>query len=81
MAQKCWIEQLLTIELLIFLLVAVWPFLGLTVLHMVGRVGASKGKGILPPPGNFSETLTRMYLWPMVWWRVQRTRKQKDDSN
>ncbi len=68
------------IELMIFLLVAVWPFLGLVVLHLVGRIGANKGRGILPPPENVPETLLRMYLWPMVWWRAQRTRMRKDDS-
>lgn len=69
-----------TIELVIFLLVAVWPFLGLAVHYLVGRIGVNKGKGILTPPENFSETLLRMYLWPMVWWRVQRTRKRKEDN-
>lgn len=65
------------IELMIFLLVALWPVLGLIVLHLVGRIGANKGKGVLPPPVNFSEILSRMYLWPIVWWRVQRTRDHK----
>ena len=64
-------------ERLIIVLVIVWPILGLTVLYVVGRIGANKGRGVLPPPENFAETLARMYLWPLVWWRVRRTRDQK----
>jgi hypothetical protein len=55
----------------LFLIIAVWPVVGLAILTAIGRVGprARRG-GVLPPATSGAEVLARMYLWPLVLLRI-----------
>ena len=57
----------------IFLIIAVWPVVGLVVLSLVNGLLSRRGKPQLPAAVNPGEILARMYLWPIVCWRLWRT--------
>lgn len=60
----------------IFLVIALWPAVGLIILAAVGRVGPlSRKGGVLPPATSGAEVLARMYLWPLVLLRICRARR------
>jgi hypothetical protein len=50
------------------ILLAVWPVLGVVVLHLYSR---RAGGRTLPPASSGSDVLARMYLWPVVCWRLR----------
>jgi len=56
----------------IFLIIAIWPFVGLAILSLINRQLSRDGKPQLPTAVNPGEILARMYLWPIVCWRVWR---------
>jgi hypothetical protein len=65
------------VRIAIFLVIALWPVVGLIVLTAVGRVGPlSRRGGVLPPAASGAEVLARMYLWPLVLLRIYRTRRR-----
>jgi len=55
----------------IFMMVAVWPVAGLVILASVAGDSASQRQGALPPAQGIGDVLTRMYLWPVVLWRIR----------
>jgi len=57
----------------IFLVFAVWPVIGLLFLSYVNVRRRVRGKPGLPPATRPGEILARMYLWPIVYWRIRRT--------
>jgi hypothetical protein len=59
------------LELTILLVVAVWPVIGQLALALMARVTQARGKGGLQPAEGVAEVLARMYLWPIVLWRVR----------
>lgn len=64
----------------IFLIIAVWPFVGLVVLSLINRRLTRDGKPHLPSAINPGEILARMYLWPIVCWRVWRALSLRGQS-
>lgn len=56
----------------IFLLIAIWPLLGLAILALINRQLAGAGRPLLPPAVHPGEILARMYLWPLVCMRLWR---------
>lgn len=69
-------------ELALLILIAVWPIVGLAILGVVGGRPAA-GEGALPPAHGVTEVLARMYLWPIVLWRIRiaRTRRGPGENN
>jgi len=57
-------------SLWIFLIIAIWPVVGLIILALVNRQLGKGGKPQLPSAVNPGEILARMYLWPIVCWRL-----------
>ena len=55
----------------IFFVIAVWPLLGLLVLALFNRHLARAGKPRLAAATHPGEILARMYLWPIVCWRMR----------
>lgn len=56
-------------EIIVFLVVALWPVVGLALLHMDGK--HQKNSGVLPAATSVGEILARMYLWPIVLRRIR----------
>jgi hypothetical protein len=64
----------------VVILLAIWPVMGVAVLALVGRLNRGSGEAVLPPANGVSEVLTRMYLWPIVLWRIRLGRRQMKDE-
>ncbi|KPK10117.1 MAG: hypothetical protein AMJ68_10220 [Acidithiobacillales bacterium SG8_45] len=61
-------------ELVIVILIAIWPIAGLALLAIIGSRRAA-GEGSLAPADGVTEVLARMYLWPIVLWRIRIARR------
>jgi hypothetical protein len=59
------------LEVALILVVAVWPVVGLVLLAIIGSRSASGKAGVLAPAHDLAEVLVRMYLWPIVLWRIR----------
>jgi len=55
---------------------AVWPLLGMAALWQMNRVLQNMGHPQLAAAEGGGEVLARMYLWPLVLWRVLRSARK-----
>lgn len=63
-------------EFALVTLIALWPVVGLLILGAVGDRRAAR-KGTLPPVRGVTDVLARMYLWPIVLWRIKIERTER----
>lgn len=59
----------------VYLTLAVWPVLGAGVLGMTGWWLRRQSLPTLPSVSGPVEALQRMYLWPLVLWRLRQALK------
>jgi hypothetical protein len=66
------------LELVFILLFAAWPVVGLAILAVVSRRSPAGKPGTLLPAQGLTEVLARMYLWPIVLWRIRIARAGRE---
>ena len=59
------------LEITLFFLFAIWPGLGLVLISLANQVIRKKRGVVLAPANSLAEVLARMYLWPIVLWRIR----------
>ncbi len=57
-------------------MIALWPAAGLSVLALIKYFMSRRGAPVLPAATGGSDVLLRMYLWPLVCWRIWKAAKE-----
>lgn len=64
----------------VLVVIALWPVAGLMVLSIVNWRLRKTSQAVLPVADRPGEILGRMYLWPIICWRVWSTLHQEPDK-
>lgn len=64
-------------SLWVLIVIALWPVAGLMVLFVVNRRLKRTRRVTLPEADRPGEILERMYLWPIVCWRIWRSLRRE----
>ena len=70
----------MNLEIALFFLFAIWPVLGLLLISLASRSTGKKQKAVVAPANGLTEVLARMYLWPIVLWRIRLAQRDQGDS-